>query len=280
MRRCNIKKQAPLTYYGGKRRMVNYIMPLIPRHSIYVEPYFGGGTIFFEKKPSYLEVINDINGQLINFYLQIQENFEELNEKIQNTLCSESLFKWAKEVYNGKISVPDVERALATWLVFNMAINSNPLANWSYNNGTGGSHTGILLAHKRDSFCPWLKERMRYVQISQRDALKVIKERDSEQTFFYLDPPYPNTNQGHYSGFTFDNLEELLIVLQNIKGKFILSNYPAEIITRYAQKKNWLLEDIVMKQDIVNAMGVKSTKTEILLYNYNPEKTSQLSLNF
>lgn len=260
--------------------MVNYIMPLIPRHSIYVEPYFGGGTIFFEKKPSYLEVINDINGQLVNFYLQIQGNFEKLNEKIQNTLCSESLFKWAKEVYNGKISVPDVERALATWLVFNMAINSNPLTGWSYNNGTEGSHTGFLMAHKRDSFCPWLKERLRYVQISQRDAIKVIRERDSVQTFFYLDPPYPNTNQGHYSGFTFSDLEDLLIILQNIKGKFLLSNYPAEIIDRYAQENNWQLKYIEMKQDISNKMGLRARKTEILLYNYIPEKTVEMEIEF
>lgn len=267
-----------MTYYGGKRRMVNYILPLIPKHDIYVEPYFGGGTIFFAKNKSYLEVINDIDFQLVNFYMNVQSNFEELQKLISNAIYSEALYKWAQKVYYKKIKVTSIENAYATWLVFNMAINSCPESGWSFNNGTGGSHSGYLLAHKRDSFCPWLKERMRYVQISQRPAMKVIKERDSEKTFFYLDPPYPNTNQGHYAGFKMSDLEELLQLMETIKGKFILSNYPAEIITQYAKKNNWQLKEIEMKQDIQNQMSRRSRKTEILLMNYKLKSELQLEL--
>lgn len=278
MKRETIKLQAPLTYYGGKRRLVSQILPLIPKHNVYCEPFFGGGTVFFEKKPSYLEVINDINDNLITFYNVCQNRYQELNTLIENSLYSESLFLWAKQVYNGLLHEDELKKAFAVFIVFNMSINSCPNNNWSFNNGTGGSHSGILYAHKRDSFCPWIKERLRYVQISCRDALKVIGERDTQDTFFYLDPPYPNSNQGHYSGFTEEMLQELLETLSTIRGKFMLSNYPAELITTYAQKNNWQLKEITMKSDIMNQAGQRRQRQEILLMNYQSKCPVELGI--
>ena len=79
--------------------MVDIILEMVPPHKIYCEPFFGGGAVFFKKRPSYLEVINDINENLMNFYEQCQTNFFNLSELIDNTLCSESLFRWAMKVY-------------------------------------------------------------------------------------------------------------------------------------------------------------------------------------
>ena len=70
--------RTPITYYGGKQSIKNHIIPLIPEHRVYVEPFFGGGTIFFEKGPSYLEVINDINHNVVNFYEVMQNDFNLL----------------------------------------------------------------------------------------------------------------------------------------------------------------------------------------------------------
>lgn len=278
MKRETIKLQTPLTYYGGKQRLVSQILPLIPTHKIYVEPFFGGGAVFFTKKPSYLEVINDKNDNLINFYEVTKKRYRKLASLIKDSLYSESLFKWAKDVYHGQIFADNLHKAFATYVVFNMSINSNPKCMWSYNNGTGGSHSGILYAHKRDSFCPWLEERLRYVQISCRDALKVIRERDSPDTFFYLDPPYPESNQGHYNGYTMDDLKILLQLLSSIKGKFALSNYPAEIITEYAKKNFWQLKELDVKSDIVNQCIPGRKKTEIILMNYRQREIVQTEL--
>lgn len=278
MKRETVKLQAPITYYGGKRRLVSQILPLIPRHRIYCEPFFGGGTIFFNKQPSYLEVINDINDNLITFYRVIQKRYQNLKEMIDDTLYSESVYKKAKQVYFSSDKVDELERAFAVFVVFNMSINSCPECNWSFDNGTGGSHSGILFSHKKDSFCPWLKERMKYVQISCRDALKVIKERDSLNTFFYLDPPYPNSNQGHYKGYSTDDLVSLLELLQNIHGQFILSNYPSDVIDFYTRKNNWLLKELEVKQYIVNQCAPGRKKREILLMNFLPVQDRYLSI--
>ena len=57
----------PLTYYGGKQKLARQIVSMIPEHRLYCEPFFGGGAVFFAKPPASVEVINDTNGELINF---------------------------------------------------------------------------------------------------------------------------------------------------------------------------------------------------------------------
>ncbi|MGB0976434.1 MAG: DNA adenine methylase, partial [Prolixibacteraceae bacterium] len=60
--------KAPISYYGGKQNLVKIILPLFPKHTLYAEPFIGGGAIFWSKRPSQIEVINDTNRELINFY--------------------------------------------------------------------------------------------------------------------------------------------------------------------------------------------------------------------
>lgn len=271
-----IKYKAPITYYGGKQRIAQMILPFIPEHRIYCEPFFGGGAVFFAKNPSYLEIINDHNENLINFYEQCQTNFDNLATAIGNTLHSESQYRHAVAIYNGQQPTDVLTRAVSTWIVFNQSWNSSARAGWKFDIGTGGSHIAKTLAHARRNFCPWLKKRLQYVQISCRDALQVIKERDSIDTFFYLDPPYPGTNQGHYSGYTWENLEELLTLLAAIKGKFILSNYPSDMISKYSAENNWPTRQIFYKKDSCLVQDRKAQKTEVLLMNYEISVPQQL----
>lgn len=271
-----VKYKAPLTYYGGKQRIAQMILPFIPEHRIYCEPFFGGGAVFFTKNPSYLEIINDHNENLINFYEQCQTNFENLATAIGNTLHSESQYRHAIAIYNGLQPANVLTRAVSTWIVFNQSWNSSARAGWKFDLGTGGSHIAKTLAHARRNFCPWLKKRLQYVQISCRDALQVIKERDTVDTFFYLDPPYPDTNQGHYSGYTWENLEELLTLLAAIKGKFMLSNYPSDLISKYSAENNWPTRRISLKKDSCLVQDRKAQKTEVLLMNYEISIPQQL----
>lgn len=278
MKEDTIKYKTPLVYYGGKQRIASWICSMIPPHRIYVEPFFGGGAVFFEKTPSFLEVINDKNECLVNFYLQIQNNYEELAAKIGNTLHSESMFLRAKRIYEGQIQVDDIDKAVATWLVFTQSRLGSARAGWRYDNGTDGSHYGIVELHNRKNFCPWLQKRLSKVQISCRDALQVIRNRDTAETFFYLDPPYPETNQGHYSGYTFDDLEDLLRCLQTIKGKFALSNYPSSLIDNYVQLMGWNAHYLTMKKDSTMSTEKGAKKTEILVTNYQLPTITQASL--
>lgn len=277
MKEETIKYKTPLTYYGGKQQLLKTILPLIPTHRIYCEPFFGGGAVFFAKKPSYLEVINDVNDNLVNFYHECQEHFEQLCYLVQHTLDSESTYNWAKSVFNGTVEVGPLQKAYATWIVFNMSFNANPLGGWRWDNGTDNSHTGIVLYHFRKYFCPWIEKRLQKVQISCRDALRVISDRDTPGSFFYLDPPYPGAQQAHYSGYTEDDLQKLLDLLSVIHGQFLLSCYDLDIINDYAQKKNWQLLKFDMNSCIKNH-NRHGRKTEILLMNYEKKDIIQTTL--
>lgn len=118
--------KTPITYYGGKQNLIDEILPMIPKHRIYCEPFFGGGAVFFAKSKSFLEVINDKNDLLINFYQQCIDNFDDLQHKVQHTLHSESEFNKAKRIYNNPTSHTDIEKAWAFWVVTNVSIMATP----------------------------------------------------------------------------------------------------------------------------------------------------------
>ena len=91
--------------------MADTIISMMPAHKIYCEPFFGGGAVFFRKPKAGIEVINDHNDILINFYLAAQKSFPELKERIRNTLHSESMYYYAKDVWNGRCEASDIEKA-------------------------------------------------------------------------------------------------------------------------------------------------------------------------
>ena len=184
--------RTPITYYGGKQQLADTIIGMMPSHKIYCEPYFGGGAVFFAKGKSYLEVINDIDDRIITFYdvCQDEEKFLKLQQKIQNTLDSEREFMRADKIWrHPENGYSDIETAWAVWYQCNMGYGGSPLGGWKWDNGTSGSHAGIVMDNYRNQFNYKVHERLKHVQISCRDALKVIAQRDSEDTFFFLDPP-------------------------------------------------------------------------------------------
>ena len=82
-------------------------------------------------------------------------------------------------------------------------------------------------------------ERLKMVQLENIDALACIKKYDTEHTLFYIDPPYPGTNQGHYGGYMQEDLEKLVFLLTTIRGSFLLSNYPSEFVDEIAKQQGW-----------------------------------------
>lgn len=273
--------KTPLSYYGGKQRLADTIVSMIPPHKIYIEPFFGGGAVFFAKKPSYLEAINDINDNIVTFFrvCQNETQFQELNAKIQDTLFSEALFLQAKTIWNGYWPANDIERAWATWVCCNYSFNSTPYGGWKWDMGTAGSHSGKVAAHKRNEFTQAVFERLQYAQISCRDAVNVLTERDNPEAFAYIDPPYIGCDQKHYRGYNDSEFERLLTVLSFFKGKFILSTFANDLILHYAENNNWIITTKNMPMTCSNLRikerGQNSKrKNELLVSNFPPIKTT------
>jgi DNA adenine methylase len=91
----------------------------------------------------------------------------------------------------------------------------------------------------------------------------VIRKTDHEDAFHYVDPPYFNADMGHYGGYTREDFIALLNMLSNVKGKFMLSSYPSDILREYATQQCWHTKEFVMRR---SAGG--GTKTEVLTMNY------------
>lgn len=232
------KIRTPITYYGGKQIMAKHILPLIPTHKIYVEPFLGGGAIFFAKEPSDVEVINDLNGEVVNFYHVLTTDFWRLNELIQATLHSRQQYEEAMVVYNHPKLFDPIRRAWAFWILTNQGY-ATKIGSWGYD--IAGASMVNRLEGKKIEFNVTIRTRLERTQIECNDALKVITSRDTPDTFHYIDPPYVGSNLGHYGGYTDQHYEDLLKVLTDIKGKFILSNYRSELLDRYISSNKWLV---------------------------------------
>lgn len=87
--------QPIIPWIGGKRRLADRIFPLFPQHSCYVEPFAGGAALFFLRPvPAEVEVLNDVNGELVNLYRVVQNHLEEFVRQFKWALSSRQVFKW------------------------------------------------------------------------------------------------------------------------------------------------------------------------------------------
>lgn len=256
--------KTPITYYGGKQLMLPYILPLIPNHEIYTECFFGGGAVFFAKEPAPVEIINDMNGEVINFYRVLQMDFWKLNEAIQATLHSRELYHDAQTVYNHPHMFDPIKRAWAFWVLTNQGFSSK-IGSWGYEK-KGKSMINRLNTKKTDIGIA-LRNRFEHVQIECNDAIKVIESRDDTNAFHYIDPPYIGSNQGHYSGYTRDNYTDLLSLLERIKGKFLQSSYRSDILDKFVKRNKWHVQEVEKPVSV----GTKKTKRkiEVLVWNYD-----------
>lgn len=258
--------KTPLTYYGGKQKLSKIIVSLIPTHSLYCEPFIGGAAIFFSKPPSEIEVINDTNRELINFYGVVQHDFVSLEKEIQISLHSRDLHRKAQVIYNNPDMFSDLKRAWAVWTLSAQSFASKLDGPYGYDRSR--NTTTKKISNKRASFTEDYAIRLQNVQLECADALYVIKSRDSVNSFFYCDPPYYNSDMGHYDGYSIEDFESLLNVLSGISGKFLLSSYPSEVLTKYTMENNWKTQ--VFEQGVsVNAKGgILKKKWEVLTSNY------------
>ncbi len=258
--------KTPITYYGGKINLVATILPLIPDHKIYTESFFGGGAIFFAKPPSETEVINDTNNMVVNFYEVARSDFQALKEKIEASLFSRATYTAALTIYRMPHLFNKLQQAWAFYIGTNMGFSCQ-IGSWGYDKY--GARVKAF-RNKKLAFNEAIYKRLENTQVENNDALKVIQSRDTKDTFHYIDPPYFNSDMGHYGGYTKADFKNLLEVLSKVKGNFLLSSYPSEILTEYIQKNGWYTKTFDKPLSANKSVKGKSRgrKKEILTANY------------
>lgn len=258
--------KTPVSYYGGKQKLAPIIVPLIPPHKLYAETFIGGGAVFFSKPPSHIEVINDTNKELINLYWVLQNRFIELERIVSVTLHSRTLHNDAHVVYNSPHLFDEIKRAWAVWVLSTQSFSSMLDGSWGYDKTD--NTTTKKISNKRNEFSEQYALRLQNVQLECADALYIITSRDTIDSFFYCDPPYFNSDMGHYDGYSEQDFENLLKTLASIKGKFLLSSYPSSLLERYIKQYGWHYKCFESGVSVNAKGGYRKRKWEMLTANY------------
>ncbi|CAG5017731.1 hypothetical protein DYBT9275_05835 [Dyadobacter sp. CECT 9275] len=262
-----INLKTPITYYGGKQKMLRHILPRIPQHKLYVEPFFGGGAVFWAKAPSPVEVVNDISNRLMTFYRVLKYDFEEIQRLVDETFHSRAQHKESDQFYVSQLQdvTNPVACAWSVWVQSNMSFGSMIGGGFGYDRrGT----CALKLFNQKNRFTEDYQRRLKRVTIESYDVLKVIKAYDSPETFFYLDPPYVSSDQGPYKGYTEQDFINLLEACSQMKGKFLLSSYPENALQDYRSRFKWKSEDHTKTLAVDGRRKQPKTKVECLTWNY------------
>ena len=214
---------APLApYLGGKFRLSKRIIDKIEQipHKIYAEPFVGMGGIFLRRtKIPKSEVINDINGELVNLYRIVQRYSEELCRSIKFRLTARQEFERLSKIPPETLT--DIERA-ARFLYLQSVAFGGKVTGQSF--GVSIDRPARFNFVKMQERIRTVGERLADVTIEQQDFETFIKRYDTKDTLFYLDPPYWGNETDYGKGiFCRANFERLKNILTGIKGKFILS---------------------------------------------------------
>lgn len=234
--------KTPISYYGGKQTLLPHILPLIPKHKLYTEAFCGGCAVLFAKHPVECEIINDLNRALTNFYGVAKEEYPKLKAKIDKTLHSRDLHAHAGHIYNFPEFFSPSEWAWAVWTLSKQSFASMLDSTFGYDRaGT----TSKKVDNAKDAFTEQLCQRLSRVTIENQDGLKIIKRYDCLDAFHFVDPPYVGSDCGPYKcSFNEQNLHELLELLSQIQGKFMLTMFPNEDIKNFADRYGWKIHKV------------------------------------
>lgn len=253
---------ALLNYPGAKWGMAKQICSLMPAHRSYLEPFFGSGAVLFSKPPSAIETVNDIDGDITNFFKVLREQPDRLAEAISLTPYSRDVFNDAHE----NRGTEEFDRA------YRFAIRSKMGHGFKTYQKTGFK---IDVYARERSYCVdcWNRLpkdvldaaiRLKGVQIENQPALDVIRKFNHDNVLIYADPPYLLDTRGgkqYRHEMTEQDHVELIAALMQHKGSVILSGYPSDLYD--TELKHW--HRITRKSYNQNS----DPRTEVLWCNFH-----------
>ncbi len=230
-----------LKYPGSKWKIAGELSRLLPPHHSYVEPFFGSGALLFNKKPSDIETINDLDHDVINLFLCIQEEPEKLAKLVMTTPYSREMYDSAFE-FEDFITEIKGEEPYRKALVFLMKCWQGHGYKVGWKNDVHGREKSYALWnwYRLPEWIIEIAERLRKVQIENRPALEVIKRFDYSDVFQYWDPPYllgTRTGKQYKHEMSDVDHEELLKIALKCKAKIMISGYESELYNNYL--KEW-----------------------------------------
>lgn len=206
-----------IPWIGGKRRPAKHILPLFPAHSCYVEPFCGAAALYFMKEQAKVEVINDINGELVNLYRVIKHHLDEFCRQFRWALTSRQIYKWLQ--ITPEETLTDIQRAARFFYLQKNAFGGK-VENQNFGTATTSGPRLNLLRLEEDLSQAHLRLSQTYIELLCWESC--IAKYDREHTLFYCDPPYWGT-EGYGVGFGLDQYTRMAELARTIKGKMVIS---------------------------------------------------------
>lgn len=261
---------------GGKTHYVRKILPHFPEHRRYIEPFGGSAAILLNKPKSYVEVFNDLDGDVVHFFRTVREQRAELQEWLRSVPYSEALHEdWQDDWFDGYRPDDDIERA-GRWFYLRCTTYG----------GSAGRRAGFKRPGKRNEARSFrgnvdnltaVVDRLQEVTIANEDYRTILDRYDHEDALFYIDPPYVDVGERYYPAADGFDFAAFVDALRDCDGHWIVSS--GELPEG--------LEDVAITTREFTAMyslpnasqESRQEATEHLSMNFDPEEQDRFTVD-
>jgi DNA adenine methylase len=268
----SVKKiNAPFGYFGSKNRIALQLCSDLPPHNCWVEAFCGSAALTLKKEPAPIEIINDVDNEIVNFFQQLRDNHSDLCNLIELTPYAEN------ELINARIFVDglsNIERARRFLVQSMMAINGlfgEAKGGFSYSDSyaRNGHDARVNRWNNLPERLKLVVARLKKVRIENKDAIKLLKRYiNRPATLVYLDPPYLGNRSNGYNKDANDEKfhEELLILSNKAKCMIFISGYENDLYeTILSEENGWSKKTI--ETNTKNSKGQSHNRTEVVWMN-------------
>ena len=254
-----------MSWIGGKKALRELIVSLFPYYyERYIEVFGGGGWVLFHKaEGNDFEVYNDFNSLLVNLYRQVRNNPDGLMDELKYTLNSREDFLEIRDILNTQTVENEVKRAAYFYQLIRYSYASSLHSFGSQPHDMRSNFSIIEQAHRR----------LAKVVVEHKDFEKLIGQYDRPISFFYLDPPYFETEKYYKNvgegGFKKEDHVRLRDALLKIEGKFLLSYNDCEYIRQLYDYPHIIIESHSRINNIKQRYDPNAQFPEIIIANYD-----------
>ncbi|MGN1128293.1 MAG: DNA adenine methylase [Candidatus Flemingiibacterium sp.] len=253
-----------MSWIGGKKALRDEIISRFPTdYKRYIEVFGGGGWVLFHKEPENFEVYNDRNPNLVNLYRCVRDHPDELISELTYALNSRTDFDYIRKIMKTPTVIPDVKRAAYFY----------QLIRYSY---ASGLDSYASQPHSMWNNFPLITNacaRLQKVVIENKDFEKLIDQYDRQESFFYCDPPYFETEDYYEDvSFTKADHERLADRLSSIEGKYLLSYNDCPEIRELYESRGARIESISRLSNIAQRYEAGKQYDELIISNYDTQE--------
>ncbi len=263
--------RSPLPWMGGKFYSAPHIVEAFPEpgtYDVYVDLFGGAAHVLLQKPPSkQVEVYNDINHDLVNFWMCARDHAPALEERCRSLPYSRELFyRYHKSLYASDVQLEPVERAARWFYVLRSSFNAHmgPVTHgW-----LASAKCEAIAYHTALDLFGILQRRMRYVLIDCRDFAEVFRSYNRPRVLFYGDPPYFDVEGYYQHPFTLEDHKRLATLLNTTSAYVALSYYPHPLLETLYPAQMWRRVTLEVPKHSQRTAETRERATEMLLCNY------------